>query len=166
MRRLVSVIMLGSCLLAISPGVRAQDCSNWTNWDLRGTYAMSGSGWIDPSKLVPALPAGTVPMSWVGSVVYNGVGRETGWVSVNAGGGQLNIQLTGLTYSVQTDCSVQVSFFMKPKEFPGVTIGPVSRVLVIAGKPDALELLMILAGGGPGTPVDVGVERRISMQSY
>jgi len=156
-------IRLSVCALMVLPAMKAQDCSNWTNWDLRGTYTMSGSGWIDLSKLVPTLPSGTVPMSWVGAHSYTGNGGGTGWISMSAGGVQLNIQLIGLTYAVKADCSVQVSFSMQAKQLPGVTIGPVSRVLVIAGKGEALELFMMLGGAGPGMPQDIGVSRRISM---
>jgi hypothetical protein len=164
MIRLVQITILAAALVTVSPVVQAQDCSNWGNWDLRGTYAMSGSGWIDLSKLVSSLPAGSIPMSWVGAVSYNGSGAGAGWVSMNAGGVQLSIRLIGLTYAVKADCSVQVNFSMQFKELPGVTVGPVARVLVIAGKGDALELFMILGGIGPGSPVDSALARRISMQ--
>jgi len=62
MKSVISITILASVLL-ISPAAKAQNC-RWTKYDLRGTYAMSGSGWIDLSKLAANLPPGTVPMSW------------------------------------------------------------------------------------------------------
>lgn len=165
MKRLVSVTMFAACLLASSPVVRAQDCSNWSNYDLRGTYTMSGSGWIDLSKLVATLPAGTIPMSWVGADMWDGKGGGTGWVSVNAGGVQLTVQLVGKVYAVKADCSVQESFSMKIKEL-GITLGPFSRLLVIGGTPEALEVYGMFVGAGPGSGVDLMVAHRISMQYY
>ncbi|MBZ5624145.1 MAG: hypothetical protein LAQ69_36420 [Acidobacteriia bacterium] len=169
MKRFVSAMMFGACLLAASPVLRAQDCGNWINWDLRGTYTMSGSGFIDLSKVLPGvgLPSGPIPMFWVGAFTYNGAGGGTGWVSTNAGGGQMNAQLVGLTYSMKSDCSVQVAFSMKLTEL-GITIGPFHRLMVVVPKPEALELHMIFVGSGPGKPPDVGfdlgVAHRISTQ--
>ncbi len=163
MKRLVSATMFATCLLVASATVRAQDCSNWSNWDVRGTYTASGSGWTDLSKLLPGAPAGFSPVSWVGAVALNGVGGGTGWVSGNEAGTPVNIQLLNLTYSVQTDCSVQMSFSMKIKEL-GVTVGPVSRLMVIFGGGEALEVRGMWKGAGPGTEVDSFVARRISMR--
>ncbi|MBI1789404.1 MAG: hypothetical protein HYR60_17860 [Acidobacteria bacterium] len=164
MKRLVSLTMFAAYVLLVLPRAQAQDCSDWSNFDIRGTYAMSGSGWIDLSKLVPALPAGTIPMAWVGAVSYNGRGGGAGWVALNAGGVQMAIELVNLAYQVKADCSVAVSYSMKLKEL-GITLGPVSRILVVAGRGQALELNGIQAGAGPGTPVDLMVARRISIQS-
>ena len=169
MKQFISIVTFGVCLLAISPAARAQNCSNWTNWDLRGTYTMSGSGYVDLSKLFPGmgLPAGAVPMFWVGAFVHDGKGGGTGWVSLNGGGGQMHAQLVGLTYSMEPDCSVQISFSMQFKE-TGTTIGPIQRLAVVVPTPGALELHMILVGSGPGNPpapgFDLGVAHRISLQ--
>lgn len=162
MKRLVSITMFAACLLAVAPGLHAQDCSAWSNWDLRGTYTMSGSGWIDLSKLGPGLPAGTIPMAWVGAETMNGSGRGSGWVAVNAGGVQLNIEFVNLTYAIKADCSVLVSYSMKIKEL-NTTIGPVSRVLVVGGHGAAMELYGIQVGAGPGMPVDILTKHRVSM---
>jgi len=162
MKSLVSATMFATCLLAVSPGGRAQDCNNWTNMHLRGTYTMAGSGWIDLSKLDAGLPTGTVPMSWVGANTMDGKGGGAGWVSLNAGGIQVTIELVNKTYAVKADCSVEESFYMKIKEL-GKTIGPAYRLVVIGGSPGALELHGIFLGGGPGTPVDLFTARRISM---
>lgn len=81
MNRLLSLTMLAACFMASTPGSNAQDCSAWSNWDLRGTYTMSGSGWIDLSIVfpgVPGIPAGTIPMARAGAVSYNGRGAGTG----------------------------------------------------------------------------------------
>jgi len=168
MKRFVSFMTFAAGLLAVSPVASAQDCSDWTNWDLRGTYAISGSGWIDLSKLAPGLPAGLTPISWVGLENMDGNGVATGWVSANAGGVPLTFDFVNKTYAVQADCSVQVTFSMKVKELGGAVIGPVSRILVIAGQKDQqdLELEMILVGGGPGTSVDLGVARRTWIPRY
>jgi hypothetical protein len=123
---------------------------------------MAGSGWIDLSKLVSTLPAGTIPMSWVGAVGYNGRGGGAGWVSVNAGGVQMTIEFVNLAYQIKADCSVSVAYSMKIKEL-GATLGPVSRLLVVGGRGAALDLYGIQVGGGPSMPVDLMTMHRISM---
>ena len=163
MKRLISATMLATCLLAVAPSVRAQNCSTWSNYDLRGTYTTSGSGWIDLSKLASGLPSGTIPMAWVGAETMNGLGQGSGWVAVNAGVVQLSIQLVNLTYAIQTDCSVLISYSMKIKEL-GATIGPVSRILAIGARGPNMDLYGIQAGGGAGMPVDVMSKHRISME--
>ncbi len=163
MKSLVSLTVLTALVLALSPVSSAQDCSGWSNWDLRGTYTMSGSGWIDLSKLVPTLPAGSVPMTWAGAHTYNGLGGGGGWVAVNAGGVQMSITFVNLTYQMNADCSVAVSYSMKVKEL-GTTIGPSSRILVVGGNAGALELHGITVGLGPGSPLDLLNSQRISMQ--
>jgi len=175
MKRIVSVAMFAAGLLAVSEGARAQDCSNLTNYDLRGTYTMSGSGWIDLSKMLagvpglPTLPTGFIPLSWVGAPTWNGAGGGGGWVSVNAGGNQMSASFVGMKYSIKSDCSIQASFSMKINELGGITIGPFPRLMVPVVKPDgALELRMIFLGTPPGAPtgpsVDSGVAYRISLQ--
>ncbi len=67
MKKIFSIAVLGIVLLAFSPASRGQNCSNLTDYDVRGTYTVSGSGWIDLSKFLagipglPALPTGFVP---------------------------------------------------------------------------------------------------------
>ena len=102
-------------------------------------------------------------MSWVGTHTWDGRGGGSGWVVVNAGGVPMSIQLIGLTYAVQVDCSVLATYSMKIRE-SGATIGPVSRIYVVAAAPSFLELYGIQAGAGPGMPVDSTTSRRISMQ--
>ncbi|MGA2184441.1 MAG: hypothetical protein ABSH47_15575 [Bryobacteraceae bacterium] len=181
MKRVISVTIFGACLLAISPAIRAQNCSYLTTVDLRGTYTMSGSGWIDLSKFLagipglPPLPTGLIPMSWVGAHTWDGAGGGGGWVSINAAGNQMSASFVGLKYSINPDCSIPVSFSMKINELPGVTVGPVSRLMVPVAKYDglswmpwALELHMMTVGTAPGTSpgpgIDSGVAYRISMQ--
>ena len=179
MKQIVSVAVFGAVLLA-SPPIGAQDCSALTNYDLRGTYTMSGSGYMDLSKFLsgipglPPLPTGFVPFSWVGAHTWDGVGGGSGWVSLNVAGNQMNASFVGLKYSINPNCAIDVSFSMKINELQGVTVGPVSRLMVPVmkqegawGMPPALELHMIFAGTAPGTAgvgLDSGVSYRISMQ--
>jgi len=178
MKRLISMAMFTGCLLPIPAHIRAQDCSNLTNYDLRGTYTMSGSGYADLSKMlqgVPGVPAGLVPISWVGAHTYDGVGSGTGWVTLVAGGTQMTAKLTDMKYSINPDCSLLASFSLQVNELQGIKIGPFSRVQVVVQKasgmwwmPLGLEIHMIFAGTAPGTPagagVDSGIAYRISMQ--
>ena len=162
MKSLFSITLLASLLSLSSTIGKAQDC-RWTNYDLRGTYAMSGSGWIDLSKLAANLPSGTIPMSWVGTHTWDGTGSGSGWVVVNAGGLPMSIQLVGVTYAVQADCSVLANYSMKIPQLR-VTIGPVSRIYVVSATQPSLELFGIQTGAGPGMPVDLMTTRRVSMQ--
>lgn len=157
------------CLMAVVATAWAQDCSYWKNWHLGGTYTASGSGYIDPSRFLPGMgfPSETIPMFWVGAFTLDGSGGGGGWMSGNAGGSQVNFQLLDIKYSMQPDCSVQMSFSIKIKEL-GVTLGPFQSVMVVVPKPGALELHMILVGSGPGKPrdphFDLSVAHRISTQ--
>ena len=56
-------LTLAAGILTFLPALRAQDCSNWTNFDLRGTYTLTESGFIDLSKAFPGsgLPSGLSP---------------------------------------------------------------------------------------------------------
>jgi hypothetical protein len=154
-------------MIAVGTTARGQDCSNWTTFDLRGTYTGSGSDSLDPSLLVPGmgLPPGGVPGRYVVALALDGRGGATGWASENSGGIQLNSQLVGAKYSMQPDCSVQVSFTWKIREL-GVTITS-QHVGVIVPKPGALELHLNLVGAAPGKPpglgFDLGIVYRISM---
>lgn len=103
---------------------------------------------------------------YVAAVAFDGRGGAAGWVSMNSGGTQFNFQLVGSKYSVQPDCSVQMSFTWKIKEL-GVTF-TVQRVAVVVPKPGALEVHMNLVGAAPGKQpgpgFDLGIMHRISMQ--
>ena len=168
MKRLVFGMLLA--MMAVGLNAWGQDCSNWTNYDLRGTYAGSGSGSLDPSLVVPGmgLPSGMVPEFSVGAMTLDGRGGITGWASINSGGTQFNFQLVGGKYSMQPDCSVQVTFTWKIKEL-GVTF-TVQRVAVVVPKLSGLELHTNLVGATPGKPpgpgYDLTVLSRISMQNY
>ena len=183
MKRLVSVAALGALLLAISPEAKAQNCSSLSDYDVRGTYTVSGSGWIDLTKFLagipglPPLPTGFVPTSWVAAVTWNGSGGGGGWVSISGGGNQMSAQLVGLKYSVKPDCSAQMTFSMKVNELPPnvPALGPFTRLMVPVVKhdgmwwaPSDLEFLVIWQGTAPGAPtapvVDSAVAHRISMQ--
>ena len=163
MKNIIWVVVFAASLFAFSPICRAQDCSNLNNWDLRGIYAFSGSGWMDFSKLVPTMPAGTVPMAGVGVISLDGIGGGTGWTSANSGGIQMTNELVNLTYQVKPNCSVVMTFSIKVKELGGATIGPMSRVAVISRRGLEIELLGILVGAGPGMPVEQTLMRRFSM---
>ena len=122
----------------------------------------------DLSKVAPGLPAGYVPMSWVGLERMDGRGGATGWVSANMGGVQTNFEFVNKTYAVQSDCSVQVTYSMKAKEMGGVILGPFSRLLMIqltGGPSGSLELHGISVGGGPGSIVDHMVARRVTLNN-
>lgn len=166
MKRLIFVTLFS--IIALGATAWGQDCSNWTNFDLRGTYALSGSGTIDASVLLPGMgiPAGSAPTVYVGAFTLDGRGAATaGWVSTNLGGEQSTFQMVGIKYSMQPDCSVQMSLTWKIKEF-GVTF-TVQRVGVVVPKPGGLELHMSLVGSSPGKPPgpgpDLTVAYRISM---
>ena len=161
-------IPLVACILTVLPAVKAQDCSNWSNWDLRGTYTMSGSGFIDLSKLFPwkGFPSGLSPTSFVGGHVYNGAGGGTGWLAMNIGGTQMNPEYGAYTYSMRADCTVQVTYTLNFKEL-GVTL-PFTRVGVVVPKPGGLEIHTLSVGKPVGTPAGAGLNlnvlHRISMQ--
>ncbi len=163
MKRLFGEVIFFVSLFGFSAICRAQDCSNWSNEDLRGTYAVSSTGWIDLSKLIPGLPAGYIPRSAVGAIGLDGWGNGKGWLSFNAGGIQMTMEFVDATYDVKSNCSVALSYSMKVKEL-GTTIGPISQVAVIAGSGPALELMGMEIGMGPGTGVNSINARRISRQ--
>ncbi len=163
MKRLFYEVIFAVSLFGFSAICRAQDCSNWSNEDMRGTWAMWGSGWMDFSKVIPTLPSGTIPMSTVGASSFDGWGNGTGWTLVNAGGMQLSMELVNMQSDVKPDCSVVTSYSIKLKEL-GITLGPVSRVLVIAGSGRELELHGMQVGTGPGTAVDLTHTKRISIE--
>jgi hypothetical protein len=143
---------------------------------------MSGSGWVDLSKLLagipglPPLPTGFIPVSWVGTFTLDGTGGGGGSVSFNGGGNQMSAAIVNKKYSVnQANCTVQETFSLKINELPGnPTIGPITRLMVpvlrqgMVGFPPTLDLHMIWQGTTPGAPtgpvVDSGVGYRISMQ--
>jgi hypothetical protein len=179
MKRIVSVAVLGTFLASISPEARAQNCSSLSDYDVRGTYTVSGSGWIDLSKFLagipglPPLPTGLIPQSWVAAVTWNGARGGGGWVSFNGGGNQMTAQLVGMKYSVNSDCSVQMTFSMKINELPQSVpaLGPFTRLMVPVLNHNGmseLQFLVIWQGTAPGTPtspaVDSGVAHRISTQ--
>jgi hypothetical protein len=166
MKRLIFVTLFA--MIAVGATAWGQDCGNWTNNDLRGTYAMSGSGTIDPSLLLPGMgiPAGSVSGFYVGAFTLDGRGTGTaGWVSSNLGGSQSTFQMVAIKYSMQPDCSVQMSLTWKIKEL-GVTF-TVQRVGVVVPKPGGLELHMSLVGASfgkpPGPGPDLAIAYRISM---
>lgn len=79
----------------------------------------------------------------------------------------MSFQIAALKYSMNSDCSVQVTWSLKIKEL-GITIGPFSRLGVIAARLDALEIHWMFVGTPPGIPagagVDLGVAHRISIR--
>ena len=177
MKRFVSMAVFATCLLSISAVVRAQDCTDWNNHHLQGTYTMSGSGSIDLSKAlpgIPGMPVGFVPMFWLGTTVFDGVGGATGWIALNAAGNQMSGTFVNKKYSIRPDCSILVTYSVKSNELQGLTLGPFTHLMVPVAKLGTwsmnvgLELLMISVGTAPGTPagpiLDSGIMYRISMQ--
>ncbi len=170
MKEFCSMTIFATCLLSLPTMVGAQDCSNLTNWDLRGTYIMAGSGWADLSKAFSNLgfPSGMSPISWVGAHTNNGAGGGTGWVSFNMGGTQLNVQFVGLNFVMRSDCSLLVTYSLKWKEL-GHTTGPYTSLKVVVPKPGGeLEQHAITTGNPVGTPAQIMVTlevlHRISIQ--
>ena len=164
MRHFLSVTALAACALLLAPALRAQDCSNWTLWDTRGTYATTVSGSMDLSTLDPALPKGYAPLSSVGAFTNNGQGGGTGWALINAGGVQLTIEFVDVKFGApRADCLQPFSYSFRIKEF-GVTVGPLSFPGVIAGDMGALEIFAMASGTGPGSPVQSGHAKRISLK--
>ena len=164
----VFVPLVGT-VLAFLPALSAQDCSSWTRWDLRGTYAQSGSGYIDLSKAFPGagLPSGLTPYFVISAIAYDGLGGGTGWLAFNMGGYQVNAQYVGYTYSMQTNCSVQVSFRLKLTDL-GITSGVQGSIKVIVPKRGGdLELRSIHVGaplgGAPDPSLNLEEMHRISM---
>lgn len=161
MKRLLSVVMFVGCILPVAPQLRAQDCSKWTDWDLRGTYTVAGNGWIDLSKMVdPSLPAGYSPQAFVQAFALDGRGNGTGWISSNLGGVQFTAPVKW-TYAMQADCSVQATASFK---IAGVWTPPASILWVVGGMQADLELKGLVLGTGPGSQVPHATARRISMQ--
>jgi hypothetical protein len=131
---------------------------------LRGTYALSATGWQDLSEINPALPKGYAPVSIIGAFKLDGNGDMTGWALINAGGVQMNAEFVNSQFSaLKPDCSVAISLSMKINESGGMISGPYSYVGVIAGDPSALEVHFMMQGTGPGSHVDMNHAKRISM---
>ena len=162
MYRLISLATLIVCLLAVVP-LGAQDCRNWSDWDLRGTYTAAGSGWINLAKEVdPGLPAGYSPQAFVQAFTFDGKGGGSGWISSNLGGVQFNAEVKW-TYSMQPDCSVKGTHSFK---IGGQWTAPNAVLWVISGHGQSgdLELRGIILGAGPGSSVPHATARRISMK--
>ncbi len=160
---LVSLLVAGGLLTA--PAVQAQDCSTWSLWALRGTYAFSATGSQDLSEMNPMLPKGYAPVSIVGAFSVSGNGELTGWSSINAGGLQMTAQFVNSQFGApKADCSVAITLSMRIKEFGEGLAGPYSYNGVIAGGPSALEIAYMMVGTGPGSHVDLQRAKRISMK--
>jgi len=152
-------VPLVGAVLTFLPALKAQDCSSWTNWDLRGTYAQSGSGFIDLSKTFPGagLPSGLTPYFVISAIVYDGRGGGAGWLSFNMGGTQVNAQYVGYTYSMLANCSLQVTFRLKLTDL-GITSGVQSSLKIIVPKRAGdLELRSIHVGTPFGTAPDTSL---------
>jgi hypothetical protein len=165
MKHFLFMNVLAAGVLLLAPAIQAQDCSNWTLWDTRGTYATSVSGWIDLSTLNPALPGGYSPFSSVGAFTNNGRGGGTGWALINAGGVQLTVEFVDVKFGAPgAECLQPFSYSYKIKEFGDITVGPVSFPGVIAGDMSTLEIFAMAPGTGPGAPVQSGHAKRISLK--
>ncbi len=165
MKHILSMSILVAGLLLIVPTIQAQDCSNWSLWALRGTYAFSATGWQDLYEMNPALPKGYAPISIVGAFKHNGLGDVTGWALINAGGLQMTAEFVNSHFSAPNgNCSIPISLTMKVKEFGEGTAGPYSYVGVIAGDVSELEIAFMMLGTGLGSHVDLNRAKRISMK--
>jgi len=149
MKRLFSLLLVIVCALALCPNLQAQACANWNNWKLAGTYSMSGSGFVDLSKLNPALPAGMVPYTFVGVADKDGTGNSSGFVYLNFGGMVVRAEITNGKQQVNADCTVQDTFTITIKDL-GLSL-PGTRIFVITPGRDSLVLEGIMVGTGPGT---------------
>jgi hypothetical protein len=163
MKKLVNVTLLAVSALAVCQNVRAQSCVSLSNSHLRGAWSIIGSGWKDPSKLNPAFPAGYVPMSYVGVIRMDGEGSGGGSLNVNLGGVPVTLEFLTMTYRIKADCMLEVVYSFKLKEL-GVSVGPVTRVLVNMPSALGIEFQGAIAGAGPGSEVDTCTLKRVSMQ--
>jgi hypothetical protein len=182
MKHVLSLIVLAAGLLLIAATVQAHEpadpvrqpgapasrapkpCSASELWALRGTYALTATGWQDLSELNPALPKGYAPVSIIGAFKLNGNGEMTGWALINAGGVQMNAEFVNSQFGApKADCSVPISLSMRINESGGMISGPYSYAGVIAGDASALEVFFMMLGTGPGSHVDLNHAKRISM---
>ena len=162
MRRL-NLLATAAALVLVAVSAKAQDCSHWTNFDLRGTYTVAGSQWIDLSKDVnPSLPAGYSPSVFVRAFTWDGKGQGTGWVSSNLGGVQFDAP-DRWTYAIGADCKIQGTYSFN---IGGVWTPPAKVLWVISKTGDngqAIELKGFELGTGPGSAVAQATAIRISM---
>lgn len=90
-------------LLAVAPNLHAAKCSNAS---LKGTYGYSSQGFVEVTRDIS--PAGFVPFSQTGLIVYDGQGNIPSgtftFSTTTANGGSSRGTFTG-TYSVNPDCS-------------------------------------------------------------
>lgn len=89
--------------LAVAPNLHAAKCSNAS---LKGTYGYSSQGFTDATPDIS--PAGFVPFSQTGLIVYDGQGNISSgtvtYATTTAAGGTNSGTFTG-NYSVNPDCS-------------------------------------------------------------
>ncbi len=162
MKHLLSISILATSLLLVTPSIQAQ---NWTLWALRGTYTFTGSAWQDLSVINPALPKVYAPVSIIGAFTVNGNGDVTGWALVNAGGLQFTSEFVNSQFGApKADGSFSITLSMKINEFGGVIDGPHPYAGVISGDASALEIDFMMLGTGPGTHVEIDHAKRISMK--
>jgi len=183
MKHVLSLSILPAGLLLLAATVQAREpadpvrqagarasqapkaCSTSGPSAMRGTYALTATGWQDLSEINPALPKGYAPVSIIGAFRLNGNGDLTGWALINAGGVQMNAEFVNSQFSaLKADCSVAISLSMKINESGGMISGPYSYAGVIAGDGSALEVHFMMLGSGPGSHVDMNHAKRISMK--
>jgi hypothetical protein len=166
MKRILAVALLAACVLALSPNLAAQ-CSEA---DFRGTYCLSCNGWVDLSTLNPNLPKGYVPASHIGVLKLDAAGHGSGWHTSNMGGLALTMDIVNLTYKIKDDCTVESTYSLKIREL-GVTMGPVTRILVRTPSPSAYfpgqptEMRGVNVGAGVGQDV-TPCELKLMSPSY
>jgi len=139
-------------------------CSTSGPSAMRGTYALTATGWQDLSEINPALPAGYAPVTIIGTFRINGKGDVTGSAWVNAGGLRLSAEFVNSRFSApKADCSFPISLSMSINEFGEAITGPYSYAGVIAGDGPPLEIAFMMLGTGPGSHVELNHAKRISM---
>ena len=140
------------------PGLMAQNCSNWDNWSVRGTYTVTGNGWIDLAR-DPSQSKGYSPQVFVQAFTLDGRGGGTGWIQSNLGGIDFQAKVKW-TYSVQADCKITgtSSYFVN-----GAWTAPNTLSWVISSHNADLKLSGIMVGAGPGSGVAQATATRLSM---
>ncbi len=130
--------------LAVAPNLHAAKCSNAS---LKGTYAYSGQGFQEVTPDIS--PAGFVPFSQTGLIVYDGQGNILSGTftisSTTANGGLSRGELGTGTYSVNPDCSGTAFLIIFNLNFDIVVQSPARHTFINtdAVAPDLIPFLTV-----------------------